>query len=228
MAMIIYWAVDKNFIVYPYENQGQTIAFISDVGAGHLYALFIAMASTTVISLDIAMAAERWLRHNGRLAPNTSRNQKLLDIAALLAAIAGAIGIILLSIYNTRDYPNMHDRCLGVFLAGYVLSAIFICAEYGLLGKVFRNHPVLKWSYYIKLFFIIVEICLAIAFGVCQLYDKYNAAAVLEWMLAFIYTFYVFTFVLDLLPAVKTKHHMGHAAVTEMANGYSGPNGYTK
>lgn len=58
-------------------------------------------------------------------------------------------------------------------------------------------------------------------------------AAVLEWTLAFIYTFYVLSFVLDLLPAVRTKHHMSHPAVAEAgldgyANGHHhGQNGYT-
>lgn len=226
ITMISWWAY-HGFYVYPFEDPGQTIAYISDVGAGHLYALFIAMATTTVVSLDIAMVAERWLRHNGRLAPNTSKFQKALDILAILCAIAGAIGIILLSIYNTRDYPNMHDRCLGVFLAGYVLSAIFICWEYGILGRKFRRHPVLAASFWLKLFFIVVEIAVAIAFGVTQLYNHRNAAAILEWVLAFVFTFYVFTFVLDLAPAIRTKHHMSHPAVTEMG-AYDGPNGYTK
>tara|TARA_R110002060_G_scaffold58811_7_gene68768 strand:- start:260 stop:583 length:324 start_codon:yes stop_codon:yes gene_type:complete len=34
----------------------------------------------------------------------------------------------------------------------------------------------------------------------------YNAAAVLEWTIAFIFTFWVFSFFIDLLPAVHTKH----------------------
>lgn len=227
IAMIVYWSVATDFKVYSYEEPGQTIAYISDVGAGHLYALFIAMATVTVVTLDIGMIAERWLRHNGRLAPNTSTFQKILDVLAIACAIAGAIGIILLSIYNTRDYPAMHDRCLGVFLAGYVLSAIFICWEYALLGRKFRRHPVLAISFWMKLFFIVVEICVAIAFGATQAEDHRNAAAVLEWVLAFIFTFYIFTFVMDLAPAIKTKHHMSHPAVTEMG-AYGGPNGYTK
>lgn len=36
-----------------------------------------------------------------------------------------------------------------------------------------------------------------------------NAAAVLEWVIAFIFSFYVFSFYVDLFPAVRTRH-MGH------------------
>lgn len=40
----------------------------------------------------------------------------------------------------------------------------------------------------------------------CNFRNAYNAAAVLEWTIAFIFTFYVFSFFIDLLPAVHTKH----------------------
>ena len=39
-----------------------------------------------------------------------------MSLCAIVAAIAGAIGIILLSIYDTAHYPKMHDRCLAVFM----------------------------------------------------------------------------------------------------------------
>lgn len=34
-----------------------------------------------------------------------------------------------------------------------------------------------------------------------------NVAAVFEWIIAFIFTFYILSFVIDLLPAVRTKDH---------------------
>jgi hypothetical protein len=49
-------------------------------------------------------------------------------------------------------------------------------------------------------------VALAIAFGVCNFRSAYNAAGVLEWAIAFIFTFYVLSFFIDLLPAVRTKH----------------------
>lgn len=47
---------------------------------------------------------------------------------------------------------------------------------------------------------------LAIAFGVCNFKKAANAAAVLEWAVAFIFTFYIFSFYVDLFPAVRTRH----------------------
>lgn len=39
----------------------------------------------------------------------------------------------------------------------------------------------------------------------------------MEWVLALVFTFYVFSFFLDLLPAVRTKNHYSEETVTEMA-----------
>jgi hypothetical protein len=65
---------------------------------------------------------------------------------------------------------------------------------------------ILRASFWIKLSFILIEVALAIAFAVCNFRHAYNAAAVLEWAIAFTFTFYVFSFFIDLLPAVHTKH----------------------
>jgi len=47
---------------------------------------------------------------------------------------------------------------------------------------------------------------LAIAFVACTFTGNYNPGAVLEWTIAFIFSFYVFSFYVDLYPAVKTKN----------------------
>jgi hypothetical protein len=53
------------------------------------------------------------------------------------------------------------------------------------------------------------------AFGVCQKYDKYNVAAVLEWVISFIFFFYVLSFFIDFMPAVRSRRH-GQSKATEM------------
>lgn len=48
------------------------------------------------------------------------------------------------------------------FSVGYIISAIFACAEYQRLGIHFRQYRILRASFWIKLFFILTEIALAI------------------------------------------------------------------
>jgi len=220
LGLLIHWNVDGR-PHYPSMDVNQSIAYISDVGAESLKPLFIAGACVTTVFLDLSFLSERWLRHSGRLARNTTVTEKVLSGLSMVFAFIGTLGLILLSIFDTLRHPRLHDVFLLLFIAGYVISAVFICWEYQRLGIHFRQHKILRLSFWIKLIFILVEVVLAIAFGATNFKGKYNAAAVLEWAVAFIFTFYVFSFFIDLLPAVHTGKHsrsrFGHGAPeTEM------------
>jgi hypothetical protein len=193
--------------------------------------MFIAMSAVTVVTFDLAFIFERWLRHSGKLAANTSNWQRLYSVCATIAAIIGAAGLILLTIFDNLNHDRLHTIFLGVFIIGYIVSAIFICIEYQRLGVHHREDSVLRISFYIKLFFIVTEIALAIAFAVCSRKRIRNTAAILEWVVSFIYCLYVFSFFIDFLPATRTRHHQskqtemqmleegGHQDISHMGDG---------
>jgi Frag1/DRAM/Sfk1 family len=186
----------------------QTIAYISDVGAYSLKPLFITGCVITTVFLDLSFAAERYLRHNGRLARNTSITQKVLSWTSIVFAVVGSVGLIGLAVFDTYRYASLHNLFLLFFMAGYVLSAIFTCAEYQRLGIHYRDHRVLRASFWVKLAFILVEVGLAIVFGYLTFRGNRNVAAVVEWVISFIFTGYIISFFVDLLPSVRTKSHI--------------------
>lgn len=196
-------------------------SYISDIGATGLQPLFVSMSAITVVFLDLAFLSERWLRHAGQLVPNTGLLDKACAILSIFFAIAGAAGLILLSIFKTTAYSRLHDAFLGLFMIGYLISAILICVEYLRLGIFYRSqHRILLASFVIKLFFVITEIGLAIGFGICtRSNDKSmkDPGAVLEWVIAFVFTGYILSFVIDLLPSVRTKYHLPQGKQLEMA-----------
>ncbi|PMD53803.1 uncharacterized protein K444DRAFT_618995 [Hyaloscypha bicolor E] len=204
LGLLISWNVDGR-PHYPSMENDQAIAYISDVGADKLKPLFIAGSCVTTIFLDLSFLSERWLRHRGRLAANVSTIEKVLSGLSMAFALLGTTGLILLSIFDTRSHHTLHDIFLLLFIVGYVVSAIFICWEYQRLGAKYREHRILRASFWIKLAFILIEIVLAVAFAACSFRKAWNAAGVLEWAIAFIFTFYVFSFFIDLLPATQTK-----------------------
>lgn len=205
MGLLIHWNVDGR-PWYPSMDPGQSIAYISDVGAQSLKPLFIAGSCVTTIFLDLSFISDRWLRHRGRLAKNLTMTEKVLSVLSMVFATIGTVGLILLSIFDTLRHPTLHNIFLVLFIAGYVISAIFICWEYQRLGIQYRQHAVLRISFWIKLSFILLEVALAVAFAVTSWKKHYNVAACLEWAIAFIFTFYAFSFFVDLLPAVKTRN----------------------
>jgi len=161
------------------------------------------------------------------------QNFPLIQTLAVIFAIAGTCGLILLSIYDTLHHPRAHDGYLLLFIAGYVLSATFICAEYQRLGVHFRQHRILRLSFWAKLAFIIAEVILAVIFAATSFSGNKTVAAVFGWIIALVFAFYVFTFFVDLVPAgreaqVSTnmedmrQREAGDGAQMMDGNGYGG------
>ncbi|KAF6235884.1 hypothetical protein HO173_006080 [Letharia columbiana] len=210
LAMLIIWELEGH-PHYASMSANQHIAYISDIGAQGLKPLFIAGCCVTTVFLDLSFASERWLRHTGRLAKNLGVAEKVLSGLSIIFAIAGTCGLILLSIFDTLHHPHLHDGFLLLFIAGYVISAIFICAEYQRLGVHFRQHRILRLSFWLKLIFIIVEVVFAIIFAATTFDGEQNVAAIFEWIIAFVFTFYVLTFFVDLLPAARSTQEHSNA-----------------
>ncbi|KAK4044752.1 Frag1/DRAM/Sfk1 family-domain-containing protein [Parachaetomium inaequale] len=183
LALLLYWIVSEGRTHYPSMSESQTIAYISDVGASTLKPLFITGCVLTTVLLDISFGADRWLRHKGRLAPNTTTTEKVLSGLTIVFAVLGTAGLILLS---------------------------------------YREHRVLRISFWIKLTFVIVEVLLAVAFVACTFTRHYNPGAVLEWIIAFIFSAYVFSFYVDLYPAAATKHQVPPGGSHGMGVGMDG------
>jgi hypothetical protein len=216
LAMLLTWVVDGSPHLVTMEADGR-IPYISDIGAWKMKPVFIAMGTVSVVTFDIGFIAERWLRHLGRMAPNTSKWQKIFASISIFAAIVGAAGLILLTIFDDKNYHKVHDTMLAVFIGGYIVSAIFVCAEYQRLGIHYREFRVIRISFWLKLAFIIVELGLAIGFGVSmdKGYSHDDLAAILEWIIALIYSFYVMSYALDFLPAMHSKGHRKSTVITE-------------
>ncbi|KAL6716343.1 hypothetical protein ACLMJK_005909 [Lecanora helva] len=219
--MLIVWEAEGH-PHYASMGSGQNIAYISDIGAQGLKPLFITGCVVTTVFLDLSFASERWLRHTGRLAKNLGVAEKVLSGLSIVFAIAGTCGLILLSIFDTLHHPHLHDGFLLLFIAGYVISAIFICAEYQRLGVHFRQHRILRLSFWAKLLFILIEVVFAIIFATTSFDDKQNVAAVFEWIIAFVFTFYVLTFFMDLLPASRSAQEHTSAEIRRKTEGENG------
>jgi len=215
IAMLITWSVEGK-PHYASMSASQNIAYISDIGADVLKPLFIAGSCVTTIFLDAAFLSDRWLRHSGRLDRNTTTVEKVLSGFAIAFGAIGTAGLILLSIFDTLRHPRLHDVFLLLFIAGYVISAIFVCAEYQRLGIHYRQHRYLRISFWIKLFFILIEVAFAIVFVVTNFKGNTNVAAIFEWIVAFVFTFYILSFFVDLIPAVRGKHYASKQTAMEM------------
>ncbi|KAF8310490.1 hypothetical protein DL93DRAFT_2035074, partial [Clavulina sp. PMI_390] len=219
-AMLGWW-IAQGKPRYPWQDG--SIAFISDIGATKtMQPVFIACTSVMAICFVLSVAADRLLRHQSRLPRNMRRTERVLSYCAIAGATIGGVAITLVSCFNTNSFPRAHDVFLLFFMIGVALSAIFTTAELGLLDVYHQDHQrihgLLRLSYILKIVLVVVDVALAIAFGITlfQSDSVHNVSAVLEWAVAFIFTFYLLTFVLDLWPA-----RVAEKGTYEVENGYA-------
>ncbi|KAI0635809.1 Frag1/DRAM/Sfk1 family-domain-containing protein [Trametes polyzona] len=180
-----------------YVSQDGNIAYISDVGADILKPLFIVGCAITGLSFFLSSAIERWLRHEGRLVANMRRRERVLASLAVFFAFVGMCGLILLSIFDTKRYTKEHRVFLLVFIVGVGLSAIFTVIEYRWISRDFVEIRKLKTLYIVKGTIALILILLAIAFAI-TLFQATDPGAIIEWTIAFGFTFYMLTFFFDL------------------------------
>lgn len=122
LGMLGAWAANGS-PQYAWMGPTQNVAYISSIGATSWgKPLFITGSACAQVAFVLSFLSERWLRHRGRLTHNYSTGEKAMSICASIFAIIGACGLILLTIFDTRRYPNVHDAMLVVFMyvyAGY-------------------------------------------------------------------------------------------------------------
>jgi len=189
----VYYAQGKG----PYFWQNSAIPYISDIGASFLQPLFIAGSSVTSACFVASLAIERLLRHHGRLHADLRKREKAFSYLAILGAVIGAVGLITLSCRNDRDHKTQHDIFLLVFIVGVALSAIFTIVEFMWISKNYHWVRKVRRAYIAKAFIAGTLIVAAIAYGICFSIAP-NAGAIIEWIIAFGFTFYLLTFAYDL------------------------------
>ncbi|KAF3929121.1 hypothetical protein ABW20_dc0109287 [Dactylellina cionopaga] len=214
LGLLLTWICDGFPHYSTMDSKGQTVAYISDVAADFLKPLFIAGSSVTAVCFILSLFGGRWLRHRGRILPNTSWTQRIFSIVAIIGALVGGIGLILLSIFDTKRHTKLHRVFLGVFCGGVLVSALGTVVEYWRLERNHRWSRALTISFWIKAVFFVVELGLAIAFGVCLTMEKNNAGAIIEWATALVFTGYLLSFIFDLLPAARS--HTGEFKDVEL------------
>jgi hypothetical protein len=61
--------------------------------------------------------------------PNLRKRERILGSLAVFGSFIGGLGLILLSIFDTKRHPSLHRVFLLVFIVGVAISAIFTIIE---------------------------------------------------------------------------------------------------
>lgn len=191
MMLIIYIAQGRPH----YPTMGtSTIPFISDIGATSVKPLFVTGATITAVFFFLSLLS---LRRNKALP---RRRERIFDRLALLFGLLGCVSLTLLTVFDTARHHYLHLVFLLLYMLSIIISALFTTLEYYSLGKIFRTHLELRYSYIAKASLLTLEGSFSIGFAICAALKRETAGAVLEWIISFVFTFYLITFYFDLRP----------------------------
>ena len=199
-----------------YVNTDATVVFISDVGAQH-HTYFIIFAVLSAAFYMLTTLVERHLRHQRRIPGSVRKRQTVLDVFSVIFAIIGAIGLILLSIFDDIEYPNVHWSMTVVFVAGVALSVLMQTLQ---IFSLSASHDDELW--HLRAMAIVKSVILGIALAVLivfigcyaacsgdvqdnnsQCNRVVSAAGVAEWLLAFLLSLFFLSYIVDFWPAKK-------------------------
>lgn len=162
-------------------------------------------ASVQAVFYILALTAERYLRHAGRLHPNFRRREKVCAGFAIFFGIVGQAGIILVACFNTVHHHKIHISMLAMFIVGLGISVVFTTFEFFQLDRAYKELNRLRISYFLKIVWFFCALALALFFVGFWAGKLDIVAAVFEWSLSFFYGFYLLILAYDLYPAAATK-----------------------
>eukprot|EP01111_Echinosteliopsis_oligospora_P019976 TRINITY_DN993_c0_g1_i1.p1 TRINITY_DN993_c0_g1~~TRINITY_DN993_c0_g1_i1.p1 ORF type:complete len:392 (-),score=87.74 TRINITY_DN993_c0_g1_i1:36-1211(-) len=201
LSLLIIWLA-QGTPVYPWS--GNTIAYISDVGADNK-GLFISLATVAAILFITTLALDRALRKHSRLPGFWRRRENVFSVLSITFGTIGALALILLTIFDDANYDNAHWAFTAIFIISVFINAIFNALEIGLLSRHYPLARRLRSSAKVKIGTISVGLALAITMASlmaacsgddCNTYD--STAAVFEWLVATTFVVYLATFIWDL------------------------------
>ncbi|EGS18141.1 uncharacterized protein CTHT_0061560 [Thermochaetoides thermophila DSM 1495] len=182
LILLLYWLVHEHSAYYAVSMaSAQRIAFISDVAANatpnrRMYPVFITGCLVTALAMSATLALDWWWLHRRGLVRRRALERRL---------------------ENRIEKEEGERREKGGGKGVNVAAGLVLGFAYHPEQRPFR------FSYYTKVFFVVVEVSLAIAFFACVRTRHYQPAAVLEWVIALIFAAWAFSFCLDLYPAAR-------------------------
>lgn len=229
IAMLACWGAQGRPI-YSFMTGHQNPVYLSDIGATNLKPLFISCAGFQGIFFVGTLLLEFFLRKTGRLQPWVLTKQPIFSIISIIFAIIGELAILMVSIFDTKNFHTAHISMVGVFIGGIFFACLFNFFNTFIFGNMPQrlnpDHEKVvfgkrRWdnlymvSFFGKILWLIVAIVLAACFGYYMKHDEDTLLARFEWAICFWYGFLLILWSLDLFPlAVKNWKRRHGVAVS--------------
>ncbi|KAI5957409.1 hypothetical protein CANMA_004413 [Candida margitis] len=225
IAMLACWGAQGRPIYSFMNGEYQDPVYLSDIGATNLQPLFISCAGFQAIFFVGTLIAGMFLRKTNRIQPYVSYHQPRLAIASIILSIIGQLGILFVSIFNTKNFHHVHLAMVGVFIA-FVFFAC--CCDFGISFVFGTNSSLLDpvhdtvifgksrtsnlyfFSFMTKILWLAVAIVLAACFGYYMNVGNDSRSARFEWAICFWYGLLLILWSIDMIPSAVRKYRSKH------------------
>ena len=200
LTLLIYWLAE-GCPRYPGQSN-PLVAFISDIGAFRLQPLFITGGILSSLTLTATIIAVHLARRQRRLSTQKSgderlRYEKWVSVSACVFDVAACPCRICITLFNNLHHPSLHHTFLFLALAGTALSCI--CTAFVLWTEMWKapaqGNQLLRRSCVFSNCLLIVELFLGSTFTGLLWTGQFRSAGIVEWVMAFVLTFYFWAFI---------------------------------
>ena len=197
-TLFIYWLAQGR-PRYPAQSNPY-VAFISDIGAFVLQPLFIAGGTITAIALLSTIVRVHLVFHREYGFKNRAKPQRYKKVFSVLACLFQGISCpcqICLTVFDNKGFPRIHRILLLGAFAGTALSAV--CTTVVFWGEMWRKEQakelkIRRQSVVASTTIFGIDFCMGIAFTLLLYLSFYRISGILEWVMAFLFTFYFWAF----------------------------------
>ena len=200
LALLIYW-LSEGRPRYP-GQANPYVAFISDIGAFRLQPLFISggvIASLTLTGTILSVHVARRERRLATQRPGDEqpRYEKWVSVLACLFDGAACPCRICITFFDNHGHSSLHRTFLFLGLAGTALSCI--CTAFVLWSEMWKGpakgNELLRRSCVFSNSLLIIELLLGSTFTGLLWTGQFKGAGFVEWVMAFVFTFYFWAFI---------------------------------
>lgn len=225
IALMSAWSIQGHPIYWFMGETDQNPVYISDIGATNLQPLFISCTGFQLIFFVGTLLMEYVLRRMKKLQPYVSNKQPWFAIVSIICAVIGQLGILFVSIFNTRNFHTVHITMVGVFIFFIFWACFFNFLNSFIFGnfpqRLHPNHERVifgkhRWanlymvSFFFKLLWLIVAVILAAFFGYEMKHDNDSISACFEWTISFWYGLLLVFWAIDLFPSAVKHYRIRH------------------
>ncbi|KAK6203458.1 Frag1/DRAM/Sfk1 [Scheffersomyces amazonensis] len=229
IALLVAWSIQGHPIYAFMGPEHQDPVYISDIGATNLQPLFISCAGFQAIFFVGTLALDLYLREKHKLQPFIKSRQHKLAIISIICAVIGQLGILFVSIFNTKNFKYVHLSMVAIFIA----FSFFACFFNFFNSFTFGNNPQLlspyhkedvifgykKWhnlymvSFWMKAFWLVAAFFFAVLFGAFMKSGHDSTSAIFEWLISFWYGLLLVMWSIDLLPSSLKHFRINHPEI---------------